>query len=255
MKKLLTFLALVSLTVAAVAQTATVLSPVKGVSVNAGFDSKLIEQGAVTGTNYITAGVGLDVYSVDLAVETFSRYNGLTKYSTATVAGKSVTTASTDASGLKRTYLTAGYVFTSGLANLTLGAQLRHAQGTETLVGGLSNDTLPFVKLDGKLFGGTVVWDGIALNDSKNRSNNYEANLRLPIGVGYGLKVVPAVGLGFNDPGAATITALKLDKKYADAGLGLAWKGLEADLFVQRGDITSSATQVTGYTVGYSYKF
>ena len=51
MKKLLTFLALVSLTVAAAAQTATVLSPVKGVSVNAGFDSKLIEQGAVTGTN------------------------------------------------------------------------------------------------------------------------------------------------------------------------------------------------------------
>jgi hypothetical protein len=255
MKKLLTFLALVSLTVAAAAQTETVLSPVKGVSVNAGFDSKLIEQGAVTGTNYITAGIGLDVYSVDLAVETFSRYNGLTKYSTATVAGKSVTTASTDASGLKRTYLTAGYVFTSGLANLTLGAQLRHTQGTETLVGGLSNDTLPFVKLDGKLFGGSVVWDGIALNDSKNRSNNYEANLRLPIGVGYGLKVVPAVGLGFNDPGAPTIAALKLNKKYADAGLGLAWKSLEADLFVQRGDITSSASQVTGYTVGYSYKF
>jgi hypothetical protein len=251
MKKLLTFLALVSLTVAAVAQTETVLSPVKGVSVNAGFDSKLIEQGVVTGTNYITAGVGLDVYSVDLAVETFSRYDGLTKATT--VGGKTVST--TDASGLKRTYLTAGYVFTSGLANLTLGAQLRHAQGTETLVGGLSNDTLPFVKLDGKLFGGTVVWDGIALNDSKNRSNNYEANLRLPLGVGYGLKVVPAIGLGFNDPGAPTIAALKLNKKYADAGLGLAWKSLEAGLFVQRGDITSSATQVTGYTVGYTYKF
>ena len=77
----------------------------------------------------------------------------------------------------------------------------------------------------------------------------------LPLGVGYGLKVVPAVGLGFNDPGAPTIAALKLNKKYADAGLGLAWKSLEADLFVQRGDITSSASQVTGYTVGYSYKF
>ena len=99
------------------------------------------------------------------------------------------------------------------------------------------------------------MWDGIALDDTKNRSNNYEANLRLPLGVGYGLKVVPAVGLGFNDPGAATIAALKADKKYASAGIGLAFKGLEANLFAQRGDVTSSATQVTGYTVGYTYKF
>ena len=259
MKKLLTFLALVSLTVALNAQTATLLSPVKGLSVNAGFDSKLIEQGTVSGTNYITAGVGLNVYNIDVAVETFSRYDVLTKYSTstATVAGKTVTTttANNDGKGLKRIYTTLGYVFTSDLANLTLGVQLRHAQGTEALVGGLSNDTLPFLRLNGKLLGGTLVWDGTALADSKNRSNNYEANVRLPVNLGAGFKVIPAVGLGFNDPGATTIPAYKAAKKYADVGLGLGWKNLEAGLFVQRGDITSAASQVTGYTVNLTHKF
>ena len=255
MKKLLTFLTLVVLTTAAIAQVADIPSPITGVSVNAGFTSKLIDRGNLAGTDYITAGVGLDVYNIDVAVETYSRYNGLTTFSSTTVAGKTTTVAKTDASGLKRIFTTLGYVFTSPLANLTLGAQLRNTQGSELLAGGLTSDTLPFVKLNGKLFGNTVVWDGVAVDDLKNRTNNYEANLRLPVGVGYGLKVVPALGVGFNDPSANTIPAFAANKKYATAGAGLEWKGLQANLFVHRGDFTSTASQITGYTVGYSYKF
>jgi hypothetical protein len=245
MKKLLTILALVALTISAVAQNSVVPAPIQGVSVDVGFASKLIEQGTVTGSDYITAGVGVDVYSVNLAIETFSRYDSK-------AVGKTK-----DASGLKRVYVNAGYVFTSSLANLTLGAQVRHAQGTETLVGGLTSDVLPFVKLNGKLLNGLVVWDGTVLADTKNHSNNYEANLGLPIGtqVIKALKVVPAVGVGFNDPGSTTIAALKANKKYATAGIGLAAYGVTANVFVHRRDVTSTNGQVTGYNIGYTHNF
>ena len=241
MKKLLTILTLAVLTTAAVAQTPAVPTPITGVSANVGFTSKLIDRGNVAGTDYVTARVGLDVYSVDFAIDTFSRYNSLTI--TTTVAGKSVSTA--DEAGLKRIYYTAGYVFTSPLANLTLGAQLRTAQNGELIAGGLTSDTLPFVKLSGDLFGKTVVWDGTALDDLKNRSNNYEFNLRLPVSSGVkGLKVVPAIGVGFNDPGAATIAAFKNNKKYATAGIGLAAYGFTANVFAHRADVTNTAGQV-----------
>jgi len=246
MKKLLTFLTLTLIAIVAKA------APVSG-DLDVGFTSKLIQQGLLVGTNYATAGVGTNVYGIDLAVTAFDKVSSTTTYSTAVVAGKSVTTATTDASGLKRVYLDAGYKFTSPLADLTLGAELRHISSTETT--GANHNLLPFVKLSGSWFGGHLNWQGRALNDTVNRSNNYEFGVNTPINTFGALKVVPALVVGFNDPGAATIAALKNVKKYYQPGVGLEFHGVTANLFAQRTDLTSSANQITGYNVGYKFKF
>jgi len=105
-----------------------------------------------------------------------------------------------------------------------------------------------------------LVWwspklEGRALNDTYNRSNNFEFGVNAPIGAFYGVNVVPAFGLGFNDPGAATIAALKNVKKYYQPGIGLEFHGITANLFAQRTSLTSNAGQITGYNVGYKFKF
>ena len=242
MKKLLTIITLAF--IASVVKAA----PVNG-NLDVGFTSKLLSQGLLVGTNYATAGVETNVYGVDLAVTAFDKVSDTT--TTSVVAGKTVST--TDASGLKRVYLDAGYKFTSPLADLTLGAELRHISSTETT--GANHNLLPFVKLNGSWFGGHLNWQGRALNDTMNRSNNFEFGVNTPINTFGALKVVPALAVGFNDPGAATVTALKNVKKYWHPGIGLEWHGIAANLFAQRTDLTSSATQVTGYNVGYKFKF
>ena len=243
MKKLLTFLALSLIAIVVNA------APVSG-DLDLGFTSKLIQQGQLVGTNYATAGVDTNVYGIDLAVTAFDKVSDTT--TTSVVAGKTVST--TDASGLKRVYLDAGYKFTSPLADLTLGAELRHVNAAEA-AGQANHNFLPFVKLSGSWFGGHLNWQGRALNDTVNRSNNYEFGVNTPINTFGALKVVPALVVGFNDPGAATIAALKNVKKYWQPGVGLEWHGIAANLFAQRTDLTSSATQITGYNVGYKFKF
>jgi len=243
MKKLLTFLALALIAIVVKA------APVSG-DLDLGFTSKLIQQGQLVGTNYATAGVGTNVYGIDLAVTAFDKVSSTT--TTSVVAGKPVST--TDASGLKRVYLDAGYKFTSPLADLTLGAELRHVNAAEA-VGQANHNFLPFVKLSGSWFGGHLNWQGRALNDTMNRSNNYEFGVNTPINTFGALKVVPAIVVGFNDPGAATIAALKNVKKYYQPGIGLEFHGVAANLFAQRTDLTSSANQITGYNVGYKFKF
>ena len=119
MKKLITIITL------ALIATVANAAPVSG-NLDVGFTSKLISNGLLVGTNYATAGVDTNIYGIDLAVTAFDKVSSTTTYSTAVVGGKSVTTATTDASGLKRVYLDAGYKFTSPLADLTLGAELRH---------------------------------------------------------------------------------------------------------------------------------
>jgi len=243
MKKLLilTSLALIALVAKA--------APVSG-NLDLGFTSKLIQQGKVVGTNYATAGVETNLYGIDLAITAFDKISDTTTASV--VAGKTVT--STDASGLKRVYLDAGYKFTSPLADLTLGAELRHVNTTEA-AGSANHNFLPFVKLNGSWFGGHLNWEGRALNDTYNRSNNFEFGVNAPLDTVGGLKIVPALVLGFNDPGAATIAALKNVKKYYQPGIGLEWHGVTANLFAQRTSLTSSDTQITGYNVGYKFKF
>jgi len=247
MKKLLTFLALSLIAIVVKA------APVSG-DLDVGFTSKLIQNGLLVGTNYATAGVGTNVYGIDLAVTAFDKVSSTTTYSTAVVAGKSVTTATTDASGLKRIYVDAGYKFTSPLADLTLGAELRHVNAAEA-AGQANHNFLPFVKLSGSWFGGHLNWQGRALNDTVNRSNNYEFGVNTPINTFGALKVVPALVVGFNDPGAATIAALKNVKKYYQPGIGLEFHGVTANLFAQRTSLTDSAAQITGYNVGYKFKF
>jgi len=243
MKKLLTFLALSLIAIVVKA------APVSG-DLDVGFTSKLISNGVVVGTNYATAGVDTNVYGIDLAVTAFDKVSDTT--TTSVVAGKTVST--TDASGLKRVYLDAGYKFTSPLADLTLGAELRHVNAAEA-VGQANHNFLPFVKLSGSWFGGHLNWQGRALNDTVNRSNNYEFGVNTPINTFGALKVVPALVVGFNDPGAATIAALKNVKKYYQPGVGLEFHGVTANLFAQRTSLTDSAAQITGYNVGYKFKF
>ena len=243
MKKLLTIITLVL--IASVVKAA----PVSG-DLDLGFTSKLIQQGLLVGTNYATAGVDTNVYGIDLALTAFDKISDTT--TTSVVAGKSVT--STDASGLKLVYLDAGYKFTSPLADLTLGAELRHVNTTEA-AGSANHNFLPFVKLNGSWFGGHLNWEGRALNDTYNRSNNFEFGVNAPINTVGALKIVPALGLGFNDPGAATIAALKGVKKYYQPAVGLEWHGIAANLFAQRTSLTSTDNQITGYNVGYKFKF
>ena len=247
--KLKTITTLLTLALIAIVAKA---APVSG-DLDIGFTSKLISQGLLVGTNYATAGVETNLYGIDLAVTAFDKVSNTTTYSTAVVAGKSVTTATTDASGLKRVYLDAGYKFTSPLADLTLGAELRHISSTET--SGANHNFLPFVKLNGSWFNGHLNWQGRALNDTINRTNNFEFGVNTPINTFGSLKVVPALTFGFNDPGAATIAALKNVKKYYQPGIGLEWHGVTTNLFAQRTSLTSSDTQITGYNVGYKFKF
>ena len=188
MKKLLTLTSLALIALVAKA------APVSG-NLDLGFTSKLIQQGVLVGTNYATAGVETNLYGIDLAVTAFDKISDTTTASV--VAGKTVT--STDASGLKRVYLDAGYKFTSPLADLTLGAELRHVNTTEA-AGSANHNFLPFVKLNGSWFGGHLNWEGRALNDTYNRSNNFEFGVNAPINTVGALKIVPALGLGFNDP-------------------------------------------------------
>lgn len=213
-----------------------------GVEANVGFKSKVVEQGVVTGNNLIVAGVNAEVFGILAGVNTFSTYE-------ASGAGKNVAS-----SGIfKRVDVSAGYKFTSALADLTLGLTYKNASKTAAF-NGVKNNLTPSLTL-----GGTN-WDVTASNDTKNRTNNYQGNLRLPLPVGVkDLRVVPAFGIGFNDPGAATIAALKDVKKYYNGGLGLAYRALggvvSANVFVHRADLTSNAGQITGYDVGYKLKF
>jgi len=243
MKKLLTIITLALIAIVAKA------APVSG-DLDVQFTSKLLQQGQLVGTNYAVAGLDTNIYGVDLALDTFTKISSLT--TTTAVAGKPVST--TDSTGLKRVYLDAGYKFTSPLADLTLGAELRHVNTSEA-AGAANHNLLPFVKVNGSWFGGHINWQGRALNDTMNRSNNFEFGVNTPINTFGALKVVPAVGVGFNDPGAATIAALKSVKKYWQPGIGLEWHGIAANLFAQRTSLTSSAAQVTGYNVGYKFKF
>ena len=243
MKKLLTIITLAL--IATVAKSA----PVNG-NLDVAFSSKYIEEGKLVGTNYAIAGVETNVYGIDLAVDTFTKVSSLTTNSV--VAGKTVST--TDATGLKRVYLDAGYKFTSSLADLTLGAEVRHVNTSEA-AGAANHNFLPFVKLSGSWFGGHLNWEGRALNNTIERSNNFEFGVNAPINTVGALKIVPALGLGFNDPGAATIAALKGVKKYYQPAVGLEWHGIAANLFAQRTSLTSTDNQITGYNVGYKFKF
>ena len=207
--------------------------------IDVGFKSKLLDQGVVTGVNFITASANVEVASFGLGVDTYSAFERSDKGA---------------ASGaFKRVDLTAQYKFTSTLADLALGVQYQNASKTAAF-NGVRDNLAPFVKLYGS------VWDVTLRTDLKNRTNNLEGNLKLPIPLRVkGLNLVPSVGLGFNDPGATTVAALKNVKKYGAAGLGVSYAILNGHLYangyVLRPDITNNYGQVTSYDAGYRIKF
>ena len=215
-------------------------------SADVGFKSKLIEQGVVTGNNQIVAGANVEVGSFGLGVNSFSTYE-----TSAGLGGKKLST-----SGLfKRVDVTASYKLTSTVADVTIGGVYKNASKSVAL-GGIQDNVLPYATVGGKVFK-AFPWDVTALIDRKNHNSNYEANIRLPLG-SKTVKIVPALGVGFNNPEAATVAALKSVEKYYTAGVGLAYNALGgtfgADLFVQSSGLASDSKRVTGYSVGYSVK-
>lgn len=212
--------------------------------VDVGFKSKLLDQGVVTGVNFITASANVEVASFGLGVDTYSAFERSDKGASSGI--------------FKRVDVTASYNFTSSLADLTLGATYKNASKTAAF-NRVKDNVATFVKLHGNAFK-ALPWDVTLSNDIKNRTNNIEGNLKLPIPVGVkGLKFAPSVGLGFNDPGSTTIAALKGVKKYGVAGAGATYAVLNGELYangyVHRPDLTSNYGQVTSYDAGYRIKF
>ena len=238
MKKLIQIMALVL--IASVASAAEA-------GYNVGFNSKLVEQGVVTGTSLVTAGANVELGSVVLAVDTFSTFD-----SNAGVAGLKSTTGI-----FKRVDLTAGYKFTSTFADLTVGGVYKNASRTFAL-GDAKDNVLPFVKLGGKVF--TVLpWHVTALYDSKNSNTNLEGNVDLPFPIGLGkLKVVPTVGLGLNS-GSTDVAALQKADKYYQGGIALAYPTVigtvRAGTFVNSSGLSNDSAKNYGYSVSLGRQF
>ena len=216
---------------------ANIASAVTG-GIDIGFKSKLLEQGTVTGVNMIAAGANVEVASFGFGVNTYSTYER---------------NAGASSGVFKRVDLVADYNFTSTLADLNIGVRYKNASKSAAF-NGVRDNVQPFVTLCGK------IWDVTLLNDLKNRSNNIEGNLKLPVSTGIkNFSVVPAVGVGFNDPGATTIAALKNVKKYYNGSVGVAYKtpaGVFAvNGFVHRKNLTDNYGQITGYNAGYTLSF
>ena len=213
---------------------------------NIGFNSKLVEQGVVTGTSLVTAGANVEVGGIGLAVDTFSTLD-----TNAGVAGLK----STDGF-FKRVDLTASYKFTSSLADLTIGGVYKNASRTFAL-GGAKDNVAPFAKLSGKVF--TVLpWHVTALRDIKNNNTNLEGTIDLPFPLGLGkLKVVPTLGVGINS--GSSVAALDKADKYYQGGIALAYPSvigtLRAGTFVQSSGISSDSAKIYGYSVSLGRQF
>jgi len=235
MKKLITIMSLALITNIAIASS----------EINVGFKSKLIEQGALTGTNLVTAGASAQLGSFGLAVDTFSSFE------------KNAGILKSNSGIFKRVDLTAGYKFTSTLADVTVGGVYANASKSFAL-GGVKSNVLPFIKVGGKVFA-SLPWHVKALMDDKNNNTNVEGNLELPFPVGLGkLKVVPSVGVGFNSK-SADVFAVRHNDKYFAGGLGLSHPSpigtLRGDVFVASTGFSLDAKKSYGYNVGVSHAF
>jgi len=217
-----------------------------GATVDAKYLTNYIDKGTLVFENAVIAGVEYETSGFILGVTTFSTTQDKT-------VGK--TTAS---SGLfKRVDTNIGYKFTSPLANLTFGGTY-HTFSKSAQTNGNASGVEPFAKLDGIVRGTKFTWDVLARADLKNHTNNLQANLRLPFGF-QSLKLVPALGYGFNDPTAATIAAFRDSKRYVIAGLGVATyvKGaiVSADVYQRRDSLFTAGNTINGVSGGVNFKF
>lgn len=230
--------ATVSLNAAAPAAT-----PAVTVAADATYYTKFLNKGVVAFDDVVIAGADITAYGFVAGVKTFNTIQD-------NPVGKSVRSA-----GLfKRVDTTLGYRFTAPLANLTLGTTYTSYSKS---VSNLASTNEPFVSLDGKFFGRST-WDVKTRVDLKAHTNNLEANVRLPFGFDK-LKVVPSLGYGFNDPGAATVAAFKNAKQYAVVGLGLGYYTnygtLSAGVFQKRDSLFNAGDTVNGVSAGVALKF
>jgi hypothetical protein len=214
---------------------------------NVGYNSKLIEQGTVTGTSLVTAGANVEVGSFGFAVDTLSSFDN------------------SQNGFFKRVNLTASYKFTSTLADVTFGGTYKHASKVFAL-GDVKNNTVPFITIGGNLFT-KLPWHVTASIDSKNDINNFEGNLELPFPVGLGkLKVVPIVGVGIND---ISINADDLNKnglqalndtdKYYQGTLAVSYPTFLGELrggtYVQSSGFSSDSKRLYGWYTSINNKF
>lgn len=237
MKKLFTLI-VCTFAIASIASAAAVTADVS-------YKTKVFDRGNVVFENVVVAGAQVEVSGFVVGVNTFNRIES------DTVAGK------TASSGLlKRVDLVAGHKFKSPIADLTLGGIYKNVSKSAQL-NNLSSNTDIFAKLNGKLYKTHLTWDAVLTGDVKNRSNNVEINTRWPLGSKH-LKLVPAVGFGFNDPGAATIAAFRNAKSYSVVGLGVAYHAkyaiLSADWYQTRDSLFNASGQVNGVSVGLGFK-
>ena len=237
MKKLTLFIISIAMTSIASAVT---------FSADAAYKTKVFDSGTVIFEDAVVAGVQAEALGFVLGVNTFNPVEARN------VAGK------TASSGLfKRVDTTVGYRFTAPLANLTLGA-VHKSFSKSAQANGHSSNTALVAGLNGGVKGTLVVWDAGLTVDSKNRTNNLEANVRAPFGFKW-VKIAPAVGLGFNDPGAATIAALKNAKRYVLVGVGVGYYSKTTDVYAEwaqrRNSFTGAGGEVDAVAAGVRLRF
>jgi len=237
MKKLTLFI--ISIAMASIASAVTF-------SADAAYKTKVFDSGTVIFEDAVVAGVEAEALGFVLGVNTFNPVEARN------VAGK------TASSGLfKRVDATVGYRFTAPLANLTLGA-VHKSFSKSAQADGHSSNTALVARLNGGVKGTLFVWDAGVTVDSKNRTNNLEANVRLPFGFKW-VKIAPTVGLGFNDPGAATIAALRNAKRYALVGVGVGYYSKNTDVYAEyvqrRNSFTTSGGNVDAVAAGVRLRF
>ena len=237
MKKLTLFIISIAMTSIASAVT---------FSADAAYKTKVFDSGTVIFEDAVVAGVQAEALGFVLGVNTFNPVEARN------VAGK------TASSGLfKRVDTTVGYRFTAPLANLTLGA-VHKSFSKSAQANGYSSNTALVANLNGGVKGTLIVWDAGVTVDSKNRTYNLEANVRAPFGFKW-VKIAPAVGLGFNDPGAATITALKNAKRYVLVGVGAGYYSKTTDVYAEwtqrRDSFTGAGGEVDAVAAGVRLRF
>ena len=224
-----------------------------GLTANATYYTKYFDKGLVSFEDVAVAGVTAEAYGFVAGVNTFNTLKDeTTGYAT---VGKTLVPKISAAGLFKRTDLSLGYKFTSPLANLTIGGTYKSFNKS---ISNLASNTEPFALLNGKFFDTQATWDARYRADLKNRTNNTEANLRLPFGF-KSLKLVPALGYGFNDLGADTIAQFKTAKQYAVVGAGVGYytkyATVSADWAQRRDGLLTAGNVINSVSGGLSVKF
>ena len=223
------------------------------VTADAAYKTKVLSNGTVIFENAVVAGLQAEVAGFVVGVNTFNPVEAKT---TQAVVGKTLVNQTASSGLFKRVDTILGYKFTAPLANLTIGADYETYSKTAQLNGYASNTEL-FARLDGKVANTLFTWDATTTLDTKNHVNNVEANIRAPFGFKW-VKIAPAIGYGFNDPGATTIAAYKNAKRYALVGVGIGYYSkktvVAAEYYQRRDTFTAAGGVVDGVSFGVSVK-